>query len=55
MEREHLIAHKGMIYTNGETYGTDITLAEGMTREGYYEIPYEEYEAINKAKEEVIE
>ena len=42
-----LIADKGKIYTNGVGIdGTDITLAEGLTAEGFYQIPIEEYEAI---------
>lgn len=42
--RVRLIADEGMIYTNGEIYGLDITLAEGLTGEGFYQISQEEYE-----------
>ena len=42
--RVRLIADEGMIYTNGEIYGFDITLAEGLTSEGFCQISREEYE-----------
>ena len=43
--RVKLTASEGMILTDGEVYGTDIFLAEGMPEEGFYEIPIAEYEA----------
>lgn len=42
--RVRLIAAEGMAYTNGEIYGLDITLAEGLTGEDFYQITIEEYE-----------
>jgi hypothetical protein len=50
-----LIALKGMIYTNGEIYGTDITLEEGVGSEGFYQIPMEEYRAKLQAEAELAE
>jgi hypothetical protein len=44
--RVRLIADDDMIYTNGDIYGTDITLAEGLTAEGFYQITMEEYEQM---------
>ena len=56
MERKKLIAPDGMAYTDGvETHGLDITLPVGATGDNFYLITVEEYEEINKAKEEVIE
>lgn len=42
--RIHIIADEEMICTNGETYGSDIALAEGLDAKGFYEITYQEYE-----------
>lgn len=53
MARETLIADKGMIYTDGETYGSVIYLAEGVNKEDFYQIPLSEYEAL-QATEEVL-
>lgn len=52
MERRILIAHEGMILTNGEVYGTQIFLAEGVDASAFYEITREEYEAIMAAEAE---
>ena len=49
--RIHLIAGEGEIYTNGEIYGTDIYLAEGMNKKDFYTISIEEYE---KQEEELM-
>lgn len=51
MERVRLIAKDGEIYTNGETYGTDITLAEGLDGKDYYLITYEAYKKITAVKD----
>lgn len=45
-----LFADEGMILTDGENYGTTVSLAEGETGENYREITKEEYEA--KIREE---
>ena len=52
--RAHVIADEG-ICTNGEIYGSEIILAEGMTAEGFYEISFEEYEKISKTISETVE
>ena len=44
-------ADDGMILTNGTDYGTIIYLAEGVSADGYYEVPVSEYEYILKAEE----
>lgn len=41
--RVRLEEDPGMIWTNGEIHGKDITLAEGMTKDGFYKITCEEY------------
>lgn len=43
--RESIKAKEGYILTNGEIYGTEIFLAEGMSADDFYEITREEYEA----------
>jgi hypothetical protein len=52
MERKILTAHEGMILTNGEIYGTQIFLAEGVDASAFYEITREEYEKIMAAEAE---
>ena len=42
--RTKLTAGEGMILTNGEIYGTEIFLAEGMNADDFREITREEYE-----------
>lgn len=46
MEDKILYAHDGMIYTNGEVYGVQIHLADGVDRNSFYEITMEEYDRI---------
>ena len=41
-----IMAREGYIYTNGEIYGIEIRLAEGVNADSFYEIPFEEYEII---------
>lgn len=41
-----IYADEGKVLTNGETYGTTISLAEGVGEAGFYEITKEEYEKI---------
>ena len=45
-DRKVLKASEGMILTNGEIYGSEIYLAEGMDEASFYEITSEEYENI---------
>lgn len=53
--RIRLVAPEGWVYTDGETYGTDITLAEGMFSDKFRLITREEYEAIlEKQREEMM-
>ena len=42
--RTSIKAKEGYILTNGEIFGTEIFLAEGMTEEAFREITREEYE-----------
>jgi hypothetical protein len=46
MERKILHARDGMILTNGEIYGTQIYLADGVDASAFYEITREVYEKI---------
>ena len=44
MDRKTLYASDGMILTDGEIYGTQIHLADGVDESKFYEISREEYE-----------
>lgn len=50
-----LTAPKGMVYTNGTTYGYVIRLAEGLKGEDYYLITEEEYRNILEKEAELSE
>ncbi len=52
-ERTVLYADEGMILTDGEIYGREIFLAEGMTAENFREIPEAEYEEILRREREI--
>ena len=49
--REVIKANEGFILTNGEIYGTEIWLAEGVDAASFYEIPLAEYEAMMNGEE----
>ena len=46
MDRIILLSGEGKIWTNGEIYGKQIYLAEGVSDDDFYEITDEEYENI---------
>ena len=52
--RTVIFADVGKILTNGEIYGKQIFLAEGVSEADFYEITDAEYEAILQAQEETI-
>ncbi len=51
MERQILIANDGMVLTNGEIYGKEIYLADGMSADMFHEITQAEYEELMAQKE----
>ena len=51
--RKILYADEGKILTNGEIYGKQIFLADGVSEEGFREITEEEHEKIIAMQEEV--
>ena len=52
--RTSIKAKEGYILTNGEIYGSEIFLAEGMRVEDFYEIPWEEYEELIAEDERLV-
>ena len=46
VELRILTASKGMVLTNGETYGTEVYLGTGDSVDNWHEITEEEYEKI---------
>jgi hypothetical protein len=44
--REKITAKEGHIFTNGEIYGTEIYLADGVSADAFREITLEEYQAL---------
>ena len=54
MERQILIAGNGMVLTNGETFGKEIYLADGVSADSYHEITEAEYEILLAMAEEQI-
>lgn len=51
MERQVLIANDCMVLTNGEIYGKEIYLADGMSADMFHEITQVEYDEIMTQKE----
>lgn len=52
--RKTLYADGGKILTNGEIYGKQIFLADGVSETDFYEITEEEYKRVMKEKEEDV-
>ena len=52
MERKVIYASEGTILTNGEIYGKQIHLAEGVSEDSFYEITEEEYNALMEVEYE---
>lgn len=53
MNRKILNASEGMIFTNGEIYGAQIYLAEGVDETTFYEITRDEYDRIMSEREHI--
>lgn len=50
-----LYADEGKVLTNGEIYGAQINLAEGLDGKDFYEITEAEYEEILKEQEKELD
>ena len=50
IERKVLYADQGKVLTNGEIYGKQIFLADGVSAGAFYEITDEEYARIAEAQ-----
>lgn len=55
MERQILIANKGMVLTDGEIYGKKIYLSVGESANKFYEITDEQYWELMAESEEMPE
>ena len=54
-DRKVLKASEGMILTNGEIYGSEIYLAEGIDANSFYEIPESEIESEEATNKDYME
>lgn len=54
IKREVIYAAEGMVLTDGETYGKQIFLAEGVSSDNFREITDAEYEEIMRVENEDI-
>lgn len=54
MERQHLIANDGMVLTDGNIYGKEIYLADGMSADAFHEITQAEYEQMLAVEEDEV-
>jgi hypothetical protein len=48
--RETIVASEGHVLTNGEVYGTEIYLGDGVRAEEFYEITLAQYAAMWEEK-----